>query len=484
MKSHTHSTRDCVEIRCSALKSALVGFGKVVPSGTKSHAKETGLVKVEPQSKNAVQMTATDLNVTLRLDVPARSHAKCAPFLVPLTQLREMVRRRAAADTITISPMAKAPETTSFPEHNSWRATAVVPLRDEAVCSLLRAFQCGSRDQTRYVLQGAYLDVDDKGKNAHRIVATDGRQLFSSNSMHLPNLKQSIILPAHKLWKWKALAESRPWTLRIGKAKAKQQTQPFRIDRPFWSVSGTVIDGKYPNYRQVIPAEKEFKTRILLSKDTRETMAGLLPQLPGAKAKHGTLGIQLRDKQLFLLARDNAEQPWQPHPLGSCEVRGPNTTVQINRDYLMRFIDFDLEEIAIIDEMSPLRFRRDGDLMIVMPLRPLGNTDVAPLEASPPPPSRPKLAKRSKRKTAPHHDIPTAKKKATRRKAPTREPEADPIVAAEAQIAEARQALAGARKGLISANNALKSARRKQRESDKEVRGVRRLLQRQRKHEV
>jgi hypothetical protein len=100
-------------------------------------------------------------------------------------------------------------------------------LPEPVVTSLLRAFACASQDPTRAVLRSACLDTSGTGEKAHRIVGTNGRHLFSSNSMHLP-LKQSVILPDHPLWKWKPLAESRPWTLRLGKDTHRNEV--FRME--------------------------------------------------------------------------------------------------------------------------------------------------------------------------------------------------------------------------------------------------------------
>src|SRR5690606_8578442 len=128
---------------------------------------------------------------------------------------------------------------------------------------LVHAFACASSDETRHILQGAFLDTSGKGRNAHRIVGTDGRHLFSSNSLHLPQVKSPVILPDHKLWQWKPLAESRPWTLRLGAApKSGDGTTPFRIEGPHWSVTGSTVEGNYPNYRQVVPRSEQFKTRV------------------------------------------------------------------------------------------------------------------------------------------------------------------------------------------------------------------------------
>ncbi len=64
--------------------------------------------------------------------------------------------------------------------------TPGLTLPEPVVTSLLRAFACASQDPTRAVLRSACLDTSGVGDKAHRIVGTNGRHLFSSNSMHLP----------------------------------------------------------------------------------------------------------------------------------------------------------------------------------------------------------------------------------------------------------------------------------------------------------
>lgn len=56
------------------------------------------------------------------------------------------------------------------------------------------ASECASTDETRYILNGAYLDVSKP--EGHYVVAADGRQLFSSNSFTL-DLPESLVIPTH-----------------------------------------------------------------------------------------------------------------------------------------------------------------------------------------------------------------------------------------------------------------------------------------------
>ena len=70
--------------------------------------------------------------------------------------------------------------------------------------------QCASTDETRVILNGAYLDVSQPA--GHYVVATDGRHLFSSNSFKLP-LKDSVFIPDHKFLGWKEFSNDGEWQL-------------------------------------------------------------------------------------------------------------------------------------------------------------------------------------------------------------------------------------------------------------------------------
>ncbi|MCB1206289.1 MAG: hypothetical protein KDN18_18650, partial [Verrucomicrobiae bacterium] len=170
-------------VRAADLKAVLPGLGKLVPR-TPSLA-VLGCVKVEPAGPHSVRLTTTDLDFTLSVTVPAAADKGLAPFLLPLARLRELVTGLRSDEVVPVGPAIKASPVTEFPEIPQVR-TPGLTLPEPVVTSLLRAFACASNDPTRAVLRGACLDTSGTGKNAHRIVGTNGRHLFSSNSMHLP----------------------------------------------------------------------------------------------------------------------------------------------------------------------------------------------------------------------------------------------------------------------------------------------------------
>lgn len=464
------------EVRAADLKPALVGLGKLVPRSPSLAI--LGCVKVEAVGPQSLRLTTTDLDLSLSLDLPAviGKGKGFAPFLLPLARLRELVVGTRPDEIVSLTPSIKAPPVDEFPEIPQVR-TPGLTLPEPAVTSLLRAFNCASHDTTRAVLRSACLDTSGKGERAHRIVGTDGRHLFSSNSMRLP-LKRSVILPDHALWNWKPLADSRPWTLRLG--KDKHQVETFRLEGRAWSVTGRLLDGPYPNYRQVIPLEGQFTTRVRLGEAALAAVVRLLPRLPGKQLSNRPVGLHFEKGRFGLLARAENDEPWILHPVDRCEMKGPDLTIFVNRDYLTKAAAFGLSEVSLGDAMSPVKFSRGGDLMIVMPVRAIDpdrieRPDLTPaVELFAPSSVAPKPLP-VKVKADPTPPTPTPPMP------PKRVPSKDPLTEARQHVAEANEALLTAKRTLKGVNRALHSARTQRSELKGELRGFRGLLRKLRK---
>lgn len=468
-----------VSVRAADLKAALSGLGKLVPR-TPSLA-VLGCVKVEAAGPQSARLTATDIDFTLSVTVPATVEKGLAPFLLPLARLRELATGLRSDEVVPLGPSIKAPPVGEFPEIPQVR-TPGLTLPEPVVTSLLRAFACASNDPTRAVLRSACLDTSGTGEKAHRIVGTNGRHLFSSNSMHLP-LKQSVILPDHPLWKWKPLAESRPWTLRLG--KDQHQAEVFRMEgqgpEQAWSVTGRLLDGPYPNYRQVIPGPDQFTTTVTLSDAVLEAITRLVPRLPGKQLANRPVGLHCEKGRFGLLARGENDEPWILHPIDRCEMKGPDLTIFLNRDYLEKAAAFGLQRISMSDETGPVQFSRGGDLMVVMPVRAIDPSRIERPALKPAVEQFAPSTKPSPRPITlpPKPDQPT---KPTSSVKP-----ADPLIEARQQVAEADEALLTARKTLQGVRRSLHAARMQRSEAKRELggfRGLLRKLQRGRKHEA
>ncbi len=471
MTTQTHP----VSVRAADLKAALPGFGKLIPR-TPSLAL-LGCVKVEAAGPGSLRLTATDIDLTLSITLPAKVGKDLSPFLLPLARLRELLHGLRADEFLPFGPVPKAPSVGEFPEIVEVR-TPGLTLPEPVVTSLLRAFACASHDPTRAVLRSACLDTSGTGEKAHRIVGTDGRHLFSSNSMHLP-LKHSVILPDHPLWSWKPLAESRPWTLRLG--KDKHRAEIFRLEGSLqahhWSVTGRLLEGPYPNYRQVIPGAHETPTTIQLSETALAAITRLLPRLPGKQLANRPIGLHCEKGRFGLLARGENDEPWILHPVDRCEMNGPDVTVYLDRQYLAKAAAFGLGQVALRDGTSSMQFSRGGDLMVIMPVRVVDPDRIERPELPPaveqfasPPAPKPKVV------PAPSPEKPDKPTKPS--PPPTPSKTTDPLVQARQQVAEVDEALVSARRTLKGVRRSLHEARTQRSGIKRELGGIRGLLRR------
>ena len=131
-----------------------------------------------------------------------------------------------------------------------------------------------------------------------------------------------------------------------------------------------------------------------------------------------------------------------------------------------QFSVFGLTSISTTDQQSPMQFSREGDLMIVMPVR-VGDTEklkrprkLAPIVSTKQPKSPQSPAKKA-----------VSKKRATAPPATS-----DPMDEIEVSIAEANKALASAGKKLKSAKGSLNTARDQRTEDQEELKGFRSLF--------
>jgi len=400
----TTTTKASLTVTAGHLRPALTALAKVVKKNAALPVLQC--VKVETVNRKTFRLTGTDLDSFFSIDVPAEISAKTEPFLVPLTRLQEQIRGAKAADPVRIPP-GKAPPLSEFPVTPKFRASPI-ELEPQAVESLLKAFACASTDESRYVLQGACLDVS--GKNGHHIIATDGRHLFVGNSVKFPRLKDPVILPALKVFDSNIVRlDSDPWTLRIASGNGKAGSQTFRVDGSNWNVTGRLIDGNFPNYRQVIPPDRNFKTRVTLPETALEPLVKAIRQMPGRKAANRPVGLRIDADSIGIVAREEDALTYEEIRVPLAGMKGEKTTVFLNRDYLVKALSFGLNRIEIIDEKSPVRCAGETEFMIIMPVRQPGeirvehssDLSVAPAKAGRSSPPRKKPTPKPSRNPAP-----------------------------------------------------------------------------------
>ena len=229
-----------------------------------------------------------------------------------------------------------------------------------------------SSDENRYILNSVFFNFDG-GKLT--LVATDGRRLalISRDITMQEGDEGSIILPA------KTVAELEKLLTQGKSVKISFNERQVAFDisiGPDCEEKGLVgsiylvskiVEGSYPNYKQVIPKETDRRIKI-----ERELMSETVQRV----------SIMTSDKQncVKLKIHDNAlEVSGQSTEFGESretldvEYSGPEVNIGFNPDFLLsplRNLTKDEIFFEFKDEMSPGVFKTlDNFICVVMPLR-------------------------------------------------------------------------------------------------------------------
>ena len=443
------------------LRPAVAALAKVV----KKNAPDPALhcAKVAPVGRDSFRLTGADPATFFTVQIRGESPAKFEPFLGPVDRLKDLVRGAKADERVALRPVRNAPPASVFPATPKFRA-APVELGEEAITAVLRAFACASTDETRQILQGACFDVGAKG--GCRIVGTDGRHLFASGPLDIPGLNDPVILPSLKVLGSPLVKGSPTWDLRVAGSANGSGGRLFRLTGDNWDLTGHLHDGNYPKYQQVIPSDREFKTRVALPGEILGALIRALGRMSGRRMQNRPVGLRIGKGKVGILAREDGKSPYE-ELLIPAKVEGKPTTVFVNRDYLAKALSFGLSQIAMADAISPVRFTGEGGMMIVMPVRQQGEIEVCrsePLGGSPT--LRPRRSQSQRPKPAPAVTKKKPKQKGKTVPPPPRQPargtngngshppdpEGDPAV----HIAAAKDALRSAMSTLNATSAALK----------------------------
>ena len=321
----------------------------------------------------------------------ARWKREVGDFLVPISILAEAAKSCDRGESITLTPttvtaiVGGQPQPVDYegiplkewPAQPDWvKRTAVareVTLSSETV---LRGMECGSTDETRFVLNGIFFDASAKGPKAHAIVGTDGRQMVALNSLRFP--WPSFILPAtpeHRAI-FAVLASEPNWVVRYSPVAKKCPKGVWRIVAGPWTLHGKDVEGIYPNYRQVMP--EASPVGVEFNPATLRRMADELPRLPNrattrpndtarfsvvVSVKDGGISIRSEKAVLEFPAKVTFKAKTKDLPAGVPFTFG------MNRQFLIRAARFGLVSWGLCDEGSAIVASAPHATYVAMPLR-------------------------------------------------------------------------------------------------------------------
>ncbi len=397
-----------IEIPVGELKSALPGLAKIV--GRSRTLPVLGCIKVSlDREQQFVSFQASNLDEIATFRLPNQTRALPGELLVSFEMLSKIVKGCSAEQSVRLiadkketkirytvagSSVDRAVEHIPIDE---WPPAKVIdqesfPLDEAFKQTLKEALETASTDSSRYVLNGACLDITDKA--AHHVVGTDARHLYSANSFDF-RIPESLIIPTQKFVVWAGFQEDGPWKLRMLPAvkadpedkkadKTKEEPPWLQIDSDHWTYIARAIDGKYPNWRQVVPSDMAQWNRILLAPESVQMMQQAVPLLPGGDTSTQTVVLEVAANRLWVKGRGRDDKEDTRMAVPDAQLFGKPFEIALNRTYLLRALRFGFHEIRIQDELSPLVFLTPNKTMVVSPVR--LDCAATPVPATPVPP--------------------------------------------------------------------------------------------------
>jgi DNA polymerase-3 subunit beta len=241
-----------------------------------------------------------------------------------------------------------------------------VVIAQEKLKSMLRKTSFAiSTDETRFVLNGIFVSLKE---NKVTMVATDGRRLaLVDEEVDIPGESEGeFIVPS------KAINEvSRLLGLK-GEADIRftenQVAFTLQDDKGMnLEIVSKLIEGNYPNYRQVIPSET--KERIPLARE--ELLHALRRAEIMTSEKSNSVKLSFTKNNLAITA--NTPEVGEARESIAVNYRGRDMAIAFNPVYLMdplKNLENDEVFLELIDELSPGVLKVNGPfLYVLMPMR-------------------------------------------------------------------------------------------------------------------
>jgi len=262
--------------------------------------------------------------------------------------------------------------TEEFPPLPSFENRHVFELSQTEIVSMLKSVSYGqSSDENRYILNGVYFNFADEKLT---LVATDGRRLALTalDTEISEDNAGSLILPA------KTVAELERLMGKGDKVKIafNDRQAAFEISIEDSSDTGLVdhlylvskiVEGNYPNYRQVIPKETEHRVKI-----ERELMLECVHRAALVTSDKSN-SVKLKVSKNLLEISGSSTEYGESHESMAIAYDGPEVQVAFNPQFLiepLKALTKDEVFFEFKDELSPGLFKTlDNFICVVMPLR-------------------------------------------------------------------------------------------------------------------
>jgi len=323
---------------------------------------------------NQMWITTTDLDISMRCVIPCQVEEEGSttlPVRLLVTEIKELNEGNVS---IEVNSNDRASVQSGSHKSNidglSTRDFPPVPATEGKFCyridqSVLREMfrktsYAASLDETRRVLNGVLLSFKD---NKLTMVATDGRRLalVDHEVAFPPEAETEMILPT------KAVAELLRILAEEGEVKIYVQKNLAVFEVGTTIMSSKLVDGVYPNYRQVIPGGCD--ERVILERE--ELLKAVRRVSIFATDKSNAIRMTFSANQLMLYI--NSMGVGESSETIPVKYAGKEISIVFNPEYVMdplKNMDDDEVYFELNDGHSPALLRCGTPfLYVLMPLR-------------------------------------------------------------------------------------------------------------------
>jgi len=324
-----------------------------------------------------VQLTTTDLDVGVRGSVDAEVMEEGATTL-PARKLAMIVKELPTSEIEievngnNIAAIQSGPSffkilglsQDEFPQLPDFRESREVVLDQKLVKDGLKKTSYAiSTDETRYVLNG--INWSFSGGRL-TLVATDGRRLAMVDpELELPEgTGRDVIVPT------KAINELQRLLADAGQVRISIGESQIAFELNGYLLTSKLIDGNFPNYRQVIPGAPRY--RVTMDRGLLLETVHRVSLLSSDKA--ASIKLVFTEDNIEIMA--NAPEVGEARESLPVSYKGEKMSIAFNPEFLMaplRNLDSDEVHLDLIDEMSPGVLRiNEPFLYVIMPMRVTG----------------------------------------------------------------------------------------------------------------
>jgi DNA polymerase-3 subunit beta len=323
---------------------------------------------------NELSVTGTDMDLTIELSITVRGEVD-GTAVIPGKLASDVVRAmapgaiafHAAPDEVTISggrsefslrPFAAD----DFPKTAQPASSAITIPAAEFADALRQVVRAASGDKDRPIITGVLLTAEADGL---RLVATDSYRLAVRDlpGTAVLGADQKVLVPSRALSELqRVLAHGSELTLRLGEREATFEIGGTRL-------TTRLIEGEYPNYRNLIPSAYPNKVTI-----SREALLDALRRVKILATREATpvrLSVSTDGVQLTTVTADigTAQESLD------ATLDGSELTVAFNPEYLAagaEAVDGEEATLELLDGLKPAVIRGVGHpdyLYLLMPVR-------------------------------------------------------------------------------------------------------------------